>query len=103
VGNKETAIGLGLSATGFGLPAGVPLLGVGIKKSLEPPELPELSTGTVDEEAVRARKREIDRARAAGRQTNILTRLGGAPATSGLSVARSELSASPAPGGSTLG
>ena len=65
----------------------------------KPPEFPKPNDTSIDEAAVAARQREVSRARGAGRQFNVLTKLGGA-STGGFGVARSSASAT---GGSSLG
>lgn len=75
-------------------------IGYGIKKSdaFKAPKAKKPPDKAIDESALAARKREIDRARGAGRAGAMFSRLGGSGASGGMTVARAALS-----GGSTLG
>lgn len=107
MGNEKQIGGLLLSATGFGLPAGVPLFAMGTKEALEPPDIPKpKEPGIIDEEATLARKRERDRALNLGRRGNKFAPLGASPSTSGISVVRTALTSGSGPGtggGASLG
>lgn len=85
------------AAIGLGSLAGI---GYGISQTdaFKKPKAPKVSDKSIDESALAARKREVDRARNAGKAGSLYTRLGGSGSSGGMTVARSALS-----GGSTLG